>query len=263
MIPEAIHSLCQYMPRKLRTAIKWRLVFYFPEFPARGIYLHALGAKWKVRPKDNFTEHGLYLNHDANEPQSLKAIVDRAAGRNILFWDVGANCGIYSIVVALHACAARSRIIAFEPNPIMNSRLEENIRLNKLQDRIQVEKIALSDKEGVATLNLCDNLGEAALAKDGNSNVRVRTKKLSLFACEGEDFDLRILKIDVEGHEYEVLNSFFDDTPLRSLPDVILIETEHKEKWAFDILQRLNTLGYKEIKCVEGNSLFELPREDR
>ncbi len=257
MMPELIHYLSQYMPKMVRIAIKWRLVYYFPEFSRRGIHLNALGAKWKVYPKDNFTEHGLYLNHAANEAISINEIASRALGNRVLFYDVGANCGIYSIIMSKCIAASGSRIIAFEPNPIMHSRLQENVRLNSLQNRIQLEETALSDQNGVAILDLPDNLGEAGLGNSSNG-IQVKTRKLSEYSFDNEDFDLRILKIDVEGHEYQILSSFFDDVSAEYFPDIILIETEHADKWTYDLLDRLKTIGYSHIMTMEGNTLLEL-----
>ncbi|MCC1495745.1 FkbM family methyltransferase, partial [Alcanivorax sp. 1008] len=60
------------------------------------------------------------------------------------FVDVGANVGNHSIFAAVHLGA--SRIIAFEPMRLQHAILSINVLLNELQGKVEVHKLALSDR---------------------------------------------------------------------------------------------------------------------
>jgi hypothetical protein len=91
--------------------------------------------------------HGL----DGYEPETsgtLRFFFERAA----TFIDVGANCGLYSVLGALWNSSLQ--VIAFEPVvPIFDS-LRKNVLVNRLEDRIRCENMALSCESGRATLFL-------------------------------------------------------------------------------------------------------------
>ena len=91
-----------------------------------------------VDPRDNYTETCIWLNEYPPEIKSLVALVELVEDRNVLVFDIGANCGAYSIPLAM-AAGEGSRVVAFEPNPLMIGRLGMNIALNNLTDRVRIE----------------------------------------------------------------------------------------------------------------------------
>jgi hypothetical protein len=81
--------------------------------------------------------HGI----DGYEPETsrtLRFLFERAA----TFVDVGANCGLYSILGALWN--PNLKVTAFEPVPPIFSHLQRNVLLNRLESRVQCENVALS-----------------------------------------------------------------------------------------------------------------------
>jgi FkbM family methyltransferase len=119
--------------------------------------------------------------------------------------DVGANFGYYSVELAT-ALGAAARVVAFEPFPLNYARLERHVRLNDLASRVQMLPLALSDRSGVATMDVrrseTRNTGSAQLRGEG---VAIRTARLDdLWPTLGY-VRLDLLKIDVEGHEVRVL----------------------------------------------------------
>jgi len=68
-----------------------------------------------------------------------------------LFCDIGANIGAYSI---LAAGAAGAQVIAVEPVPSTARALEDNIRLNRLEDKIRVEQVVIGAAEGAVPFTL-------------------------------------------------------------------------------------------------------------
>lgn len=122
------------------------------------------------------------------------------------FIDIGANIGLYCLrAVAMNPS---SRVIAFEPQRLEFSMIEKTKFLNKWGENFQLLNLALSNSKGSSDLNLSgsgstlnmDFLGETPTGKFES----VETDKLDNFIGK-IDFENAFLKIDVEGHELEVL----------------------------------------------------------
>jgi FkbM family methyltransferase len=127
------------------------------------------------------------------------------------FLDIGANAGVYSIMLAVKGIGAD--IVAFEPDPGNRARLMENIAANGLEYRIQVIPHAVGDKAGEVTLMEAGehNRGESWIAhpdKPPEEAAGVAThvvKQIRFddeFAIAGK---IILVKMDVEGSEFHAL----------------------------------------------------------
>ena len=67
------------------------------------------------------------------EPETLKWIESFKKNSNIIFWDIGANIGLYSIYTAINF--KRSKIISFEPSTLNLNILSRNVSLNNLEKK--------------------------------------------------------------------------------------------------------------------------------
>lgn len=146
-----------------------------------------------------------------------------------VFYDVGANLGLYSCLVA---DVVDRPIVAFEPHPSNADRLEDNVDLNGAD--ISTLRCALADSTGEAELTLAlDKVGSAGhtLVSDwtsGHGSVTVpKVRGDELIARE----DLprpTVLKIDVEGVESAVIDGL---EATLSHPDCRLVYCEtHAER---------------------------------
>lgn len=216
------------------------------------------GVRMYVDPRDNHTERMIWLNAAPPEEKSLAALTDFVAGKDAFILDIGANCGAFAVPLA-HAAGEGSRLIAFEPNPVMIGRLGHNVRLNGLGERVRIEGCALADTHGEALLNFHgNNFGQATLlpTKRGsrNASTLVPLRPLTDFVQEAEGHAVSVLKIDVEGAEHVVMG------PLLAaggwLPDVMLIETDHADGWDIDLIGQIKELGYTAEMQAEQNTLF-------
>ncbi|MEM7295601.1 MAG: FkbM family methyltransferase [Pseudomonadota bacterium] len=201
----------------------------------------------------------LDLMFSASNLSRLHALVDLVEGRDAFVLDIGANAGVYAVTLGA-AAAPGSRVIAFEPNPIMIGRLGYNVRLNDLQDRIRIESCALGLQRGEATLSFVrNNYGEATLlpvaSRQRRGGTLVPVRALGEFAHEAEGHDLSVIKIDVEGAEPQVLAPMLR-APNGWLPDAILIETEHAAVWEMDLVAMISDKGYEIALQAEGNTFF-------
>ena len=76
------------------------------------------------------------------EPETLEWIDSFNDNKKIIFWDVGANIGLYSIYTALKY--PDIEIISFEPSTSNLRVLSRNISINKLEEKIKIHQLALS-----------------------------------------------------------------------------------------------------------------------
>jgi FkbM family methyltransferase len=170
------------------------------------------------------------------------AFVYHCLRRDDLFVDVGANVGAYSVLAA----TAGACVIAFEPVPSTAGHLRRNVRINALEDRIEVRQAGLADKPGelsFTTGNDCTNrVATAVDAGQPQAIVQVETLDGALAGrrpC--------VIKIDAEGYEYPILTGA-NETLARQPPLAILAEMNGSaERYSLDeqtVAAALNRLGY-------------------
>lgn len=141
-------------------------------------------------------------------------------------YEVGSFEGIYTIYFASQA----DRVIAFEPHPQNRRTTLANVRLNKLEDRVTVQPVALGAAPGNAVLTSpkgetarasLDPAISASIRREGRGvdSVTVDVMPLDSYGyLPPPDF----LKIDAEGAEYDILLG--SQETLRRHPPAILIE---------------------------------------
>lgn len=224
----------------------------------------AFGAKFRLHPYDNICEKRILFTpqyFDADERAILAGYAEGA--KDFTFIDIGANVGGYSLFVA--ACAAASaRILAIEPQPIIFERLCENIRQNPGHS-VKAIACAVADRDGEVTLFIDrDNRGETGLRfvrpehrGDGAVTVPARTL-LSLMKEEGLDH-LDAIKLDVEGAEDLILDSFFRDAPEALWPRLIVVE-DGRSRWQSDLAGLLVAKGYACTRETRLNLIYERGR---
>jgi FkbM family methyltransferase len=108
-------------------------------------------------------------------------------------WDVGANVGTYSLFAARQGAS----VVAFEPASDALPRLRKNIELNSVD--VSIMEVALADENGTRNLLNTGKSGHGKLSDGDGETVEVR---------RGDTLELEqpdIIKIDVEGAEYEVI----------------------------------------------------------
>ena len=124
--------------------------------------------------------------------------------------DVGANVG-YMTSLAASRAGAPGEVLAFEPHPRIFELLDENVARWRGRDGIasvELHRLALSDRAGEGTLVAGPafeaHMGMAALGRgDEADGIGVDLARLD-DVLAGER-PIGLVKIDVEGHEAEVL----------------------------------------------------------
>jgi FkbM family methyltransferase len=148
-----------------------------------------------------------------------------------VFWDVGANVGVYSLYAASHN---RVTVLSFEPSAANYYVLTKNIQLNELGSHITAYCLAFAAQTQLGVLNIQSNAMGSALSQFGGVGDRSlywRTDARPAFhGMLGYSIDEFIrcfsppfpnhLKLDVDGLEIQILEgaqNTLRDARLRSV----------------------------------------------
>jgi len=136
------------------------------------------------------------------------------------FLDIGANIGIFSAVMSRFARVRRNvRVIAFEVDPNTFSRLALNAR----DHGFEAHNIGLGDEERAITFvrgavsHVTTPLESQNAYSIPNEIFTAKCAPLASFEIPGRDI---VIKIDVEGFEYEVLvgaRRYFEDRRVKAV----------------------------------------------
>jgi FkbM family methyltransferase len=160
----------------------------------------------------SFRSHGLTLFIDvrAREQRPVREVLARdeygllanPAPSGGMVIDVGANVGVLTVLAASQV-GSSGRVLAFEPHPEAYRRLLKAVRANRFEDRVTAYNVAVSDRRGRVQVVSAVATVEAQVAESATGE----TLALPLDEVEGLAFHAQIdlLKIDVEGHEGQVL----------------------------------------------------------
>lgn len=146
-----------------------------------------------------------YREWDGGYPEAklIEWVKQRFSSQNGAFVDVGANCGLWTVNLA----RSFRRVYAFEPNLETFCRLAASVALSLVDpSRITLKNFALGAEGGFAKLRTTgSDAFDASIVQHGADvpGFDVEVERLSdvLF-----DTDVALVKIDVEGFEYEVLS---------------------------------------------------------
>ena len=122
--------------------------------------------------------------------------------------DVGAHVGYMTSVMAARV-GPTGNVIAVEPQPDVFEELEHNVaawREGGLSTEIALHRVALSDQSGTSRLSRPGDgwdRGGASLARVGEATYEVPLRTLADLLA-GVD-RIAVVKVDVEGHQLEVL----------------------------------------------------------
>jgi FkbM family methyltransferase len=117
--------------------------------------------------------------------------------------DVGANIGYFTRILSA-IVGSKGRVHAFEPMPSAIRLLKKN---TETLDNVTLHEVALSNKEGTSDFFITKYGDVSSFGRDTHSAsaklISVKTDTIDNIIKEEIRIDL--IKIDVEGYEYEVL----------------------------------------------------------
>ena len=177
------------------------------------------------------------------EPETLEWIDSFEKKDKIIFWDIGANIGLYSIYSVLRN--ENVSTISFEPSTSNLRVLSRNISINNLENKIKILSAPLSNKENqFLTMNEGDFIEGGALNTFGENydfagelfDTKMKYKILGTTIKNLLDNSVleipNYIKIDVDGIEHLILEGageYLKDKRIKSLS--IEINEDFKEQY--------------------------------
>lgn len=215
--------------RKINTLLKlfwWKVNQLFLHLPT--IIELNNGIKCICYPESSYG--GLVIYTKWPEYYEMNFVLSHISDRSV-FLDVGANIGVFSLLVA--SKIKDGKIYAFEPSLRPLANFYENIKLNNLADLIKVENVAIYEKNSqvrliespISELNHFVYKGE-----DGSRGLLVRTVSLDSFLTKNKVPFVDFIKIDVEGAEMFVLKGL-NNYLSRGKVKILLIEVNKNSKF--------------------------------
>ena len=199
------------------------------------------GFKLKI-PRNDQSPYvlSLYLDHEY-EPEESRLIGDILSVGDIAF-DVGANIG-YTTCLMATAVGESGQIHAFEPEPQNYDLLSQNIALNGITC-VTTNRQALSSHSGSGYIHLAkENRGDhTLLPMPGRERTPIGVTTFDEYVaahCVAQR--VRLVKIDVQGYELEVLRGMHQSLQ-RKLVDAVMLEY-----WP----ARLKMTGVRSSKLLE------------
>jgi FkbM family methyltransferase len=218
----------------------------------------ALGARMRLFPYHNVCEKRILFTPQFFDPQELAALRSRMC-EGFVFLDIGANIGGYSLFVAAHA-GPTARVLAIEPQPDIYERLVYNLRLNPFPS-VKAVACAVADKEGELTLFVDpENRGESSLkimsGESAMGSIKVPAKRLLTLIEEQGFTRIDAAKLDTEGAEDIILETFFLEAPQDLWPRLLIME-RGGSRWHVDLPKLLAFHGYTVVEETRNNVIYE------
>ena len=195
--------------------------------------------------------------YDLSMTDSIVKIIQK--GDTVL--DIGANIGYTTNLMAV-LTGNPGKVYAFEPHPdILDTYLKDNIALLQTAgfQNVSLFPIALSDTQGTGTLHIPrgfdKNIGIASLEKDAEHMeeiaITLDTLDHVLQAVLQNNQPIRLMKIDVEGHEMAVFKGAETLLKAKLISHIIF---EGHEKYKNEVIDALKHYGYTIFKINKGFS---------
>lgn len=224
----------------------------FSESAKVSVYRDSEGYVWVANPACREV-----VNPFPHERNALAEVERHVVGK--VFYDVGAFQGLYAIRLGKKA----EKVYAFEPSPISHSILKLNAFLNKVP--IEAHQLCISAIDGVTWFPVRSQPFSGNFAYFSDNKIGIETYTIDTLVFTKGFKPPQVMKIDVEGHELEVLDGAV--LTLQEHKPTLLIEYHPRIEPAPGYTQELiietilKTLNYT-IKEMDGSKLLATPKED-
>jgi FkbM family methyltransferase len=200
------------------------------------------GIRFQLDLRDKIAREIYYYAFSPRDMRALHKLI--GPGQHI--FDVGAHIGYFSLLFAKWV-GRRGSVNSFEPCPKTRERLLRNSSLNpKLQARVQVHDLGLSDHDGYASIISPDATNSGCNYIDsGRGDIRITT--LDHFVESNRISRIDLIKVDVEGSECALLEGA-RETMRRFRPRIVIevnaSTLRRSGKEPIDLLEQLRAAGY-------------------
>jgi len=275
LIVPAVRDYFRYAPAFLPKKMFWSIVathfLGLEPTNTRIITETRFGSKLATTSWDILGRHVHYFG--VWEPNLTYWIRSRLKPGDV-FIDVGANVGYHS-VLASELVGGSGKVVAVEPAPAIFSILEENLRLNHAAN-VRAVNCAAWDREETLTLYTePEQLGVVTTAVAEwaehwglKNRVQVPAAPLDVILKPSEYRAARMIKVDVEGAEWQVLSGmaslipeYGDDMEIALEATPAMLEASGRK--AQDVLDLLKRWGFHPYSLDDSEASYFSPDRAR
>ena len=262
------------MLKKYKYPISHKLISLLRDIDVRGIRKLSvvlprvlLPDSTKIGPHILQTNHGFLMKIDPSKDAGVELslfqtgtyekgtlyFITTYLNRGDCFVDVGANIGLMSIF-ASQCVGNPGKILAFEAHPETNQLLQENIALNHVKN-IENFNFALGNEAGKATIydNWNVNRGGSSLVIHSENSTGFEVDVKTLDEVIQNDFQPKMIKVDVEGFEFQVLKGATNT--IKNCKPILIIEfsvSRDNQYDPFEMIDFIESFEFYEILKLSG-----------
>lgn len=194
-----------------------------------------------------------YIWHDAGL-SIIEQHLNSFYNNNFAYFDIGSNVGLRSV----YALSENRPTVLFDPNPEVSKICQQMIDLNKFKD-YKIEQSGVSDSEGQLSFYISSSAYMSSFDKEHAAKdkivaeIKIPVTTINLYLKANPQYQPKIVKIDVEGFEINVLKGATD--MLINYKPALLIEildTTDNRKAILDYLASLNYEAFYLFNKNEG-----------
>jgi FkbM family methyltransferase len=262
-------KILSFLDKIFNIITKRSILVWFKEFIQNESYkkIQILNQKINFFIPNQLVEWRVDTFH-TKEPETLEWIDTFDKSGDFIFWDIGANIGLYSIYNSLKH--KKSQTISFEPSTSNLRVLSRNISINNLFDRIKIFTVPLTKGENKFLIMKEGEFQEGGALNSFGENFDFEGKKFlpkMNYQIYGTNINYLIgnkildipdyIKIDVDGIEHLILeggNKYLSNKKIKSLSIEINENfTEQHEK----VIEIMKKNDFKILHKKHNEDLFK------
>jgi FkbM family methyltransferase len=208
---------------------------------------------------DRIQRHVLLYGGYRTERRHKNFMINRIQPGQVIL-DIGGHAGYYTLLFAKYT-GNTGQVFSFEPNPSNYAILERNIQRNGFTN-IELRAEIVSDKAGQTSLYLpdSDNTGNGSVYASSDTafgQIEVQAINPDQLFQEKGIAKIDLIKIDVEGHEENVLRGLthYLSLPADQAPEVFVevneLTLQRASKSPIEIFQTMWDLDYTAYRITD------------
>jgi FkbM family methyltransferase len=206
----------------------------------------------------------IMLLHGEYEGSSTR-LAKRLLEHGGVFIDIGANFGLFTCIAGRGN--ANLQVIAVEPNYKILPALVHNIKINNLERSVRIYNTAVAANFLFASMQqpASNNAGTNLTIPGEKGLVNILGCSLEFICKENNVNDIELIKIDIEGNEFNVFKEFpFDNINVRniilefnSLSTISLQDITHFfEAWGFKAFTISGDTLPADVNAIPENNIW-------
>ena len=157
--------------------------------------------------------------------------------------DIGAHIGLFSLLVS-QLCKT-GKILSFEPVRENFDLLVSNLKLNHIENVLPFN-MAVSKNSGKLNLFLNDDQSAHSIFPKSSESISVESTSLQKIFEENKISSCKLLKLDCEGAEYEIIDSLPSEY-LNKIQNIVMEyhSADTKPELVKNLIQKIKNAGFK------------------